>query len=178
MAEVGTTTLVITGVSGSGKSTVGQLVAQELHWRFAEGDDFHSEANLAKMRAGHPLDDADRWPWLRSIADWISEQERAGEPAVVTCSALKRAYRDRLRDGHPSVLFVLIDVPAEVLRERLAARKDHFMPASLLESQLATLEALDPEKPGLLVSGTTSPAQVSADLIAEVRRLGRLGPLS
>ena len=155
-----TTTAVVMGVSGSGKTTVARAVADRQGWRFAEGDDFHPPANVAKMAAGHPLDDGDRDPWLAALADWIGARERAGESSVLTCSALKRAYRDRLRAGHPSVLFLHVDVPVEVLRERLARRRGHYMPASLLDSQLATLEPLAPDEPGARVDGTGDPDQV------------------
>ena len=100
-APPGTTTIVVMGVSGSGKSTVADRLVDRLGWEFAEGDDFHPPENVAKMRAGHPLDDEDRWPWLRRLAAWIGEHEQAGRSVVVTCSALKRSYRDLLCDGHP-----------------------------------------------------------------------------
>jgi gluconokinase len=155
-----TTTAVVMGVSGSGKTTVARALADRQGWLFAEGDDFHPAANVAKMAAGHPLDDSDRAPWLDALADWIGARERAGESCVLTCSALKRAYRDRLRDGHPSVLFLQVDVPVDVLRARLSHRRDHYMPASLLDSQLATLEPLAPDEPGARVDGTGDPDQV------------------
>ena len=157
-----TTTAVVMGVSGSGKTTVARALADRQGWRFAEGDDFHPPANVAKMAAGHPLDDSDRTPWLAALADWIGARERAGESSVLTCSALKRAYRDRLRAGHPSVLFLHVDVPVEVLRERLAQRRGHYMPASLLDSQLATLEPLAADEPGARIDGTGDPEQVVA----------------
>ena len=127
-----TTTIVVMGVSGSGKSTVAAELVARTGWVFAEGDDFHPEANVAKMHAGTPLTDDDRWPWLAAVAAWIGEQESAGLDAIVTCSALKRAYRDVLRDGHPSVWFAHITVPPDVLGDRLAHRTGHFMPPSLL----------------------------------------------
>src|SRR3954452_16740440 len=148
-----TTTIVVMGVSGAGKSTVAAELVKRLGWDFAEGDEFHPPENVEKMRAGIPLDDEDRWPWLRRLAEWIGEHEAAGANAVVTCSALKRAYRDLLRDGHPSVWFAHVDVPREVLAERLAQRKGHFMPPSLLDSQLATLERLGEGEPGDVIAG-------------------------
>lgn len=132
--------LLITGVSGSGKSTVGELLAQRLGWVYAEGDDFHPEANLAKMVAGHPLTDADRRPWLANIGAWIDKTTAAGQPAVVSCSALKRAYRDQLRDGRPNVRLVYLDADRQTITARLAARRGHFFPAKLLDSQFADLE--------------------------------------
>ncbi|HSY15696.1 MAG TPA: gluconokinase, partial [Jatrophihabitantaceae bacterium] len=131
---------VVMGVSGTGKSTIAALLASKLGWPMAEGDDFHSAANVAKMHAGHPLTDEDRWPWLHSIADWIGERERAGDGGVVTCSALKRAYRNLLVDGHPDVRFVCLVGSRALLADRIGHREGHFMPASLLDSQLDTLE--------------------------------------
>ena len=110
------------GVSGSGKSTVAATLVDRLGWEFAEGDDFHPAANVEKMRAGHPLDDEDRWPWLRSLAAWIGEHERAGRNVVVTCSALKRSYRDLLCDGHPSVWFAHVTADPDLIRERIEHR--------------------------------------------------------
>jgi gluconokinase len=156
------------GVSGSGKSTVAAGLAERLGWEFAEGDDFHPAENVAKMRAGIPLDDEDRWPWLRAVADWIGERERAGRSVVVTCSALRRSYRDVLRDGHPSVWFAHVSVDPDLLRDRLGRRTGHYMPASLLDSQLATLEPLAEDEPGMRVSGDGPPDAVVADLAGRV----------
>ncbi|MBV9593453.1 MAG: gluconokinase [Actinobacteria bacterium] len=142
---------VIMGASGTGKSTVAGLLAHRLGWPSAEGDDFHSAANVAKMHAGHPLTDADRWPWLRTVAAWIGEREAAGTGGIVTCSALKRSYRDLLRDGHPDVRFVCLVGDRDLIRQRMEHRTDHFMPPSLLDSQLATLEPLQPDEPGGVV---------------------------
>lgn len=166
MTHTGTTTLVIMGVSGSGKTTIARALVERLGWTFAEGDDFHPPANVEKMRAGHPLDDEDRWPWLRSVAAWIGEQEAAGENVILTSSALKRAYRDLLREGHPSVLFVHVDVPADVLRKRLVSRTGHYMPASLLDSQLAILEPLQPDEPGFPVPADEPPDEVADRVVA------------
>jgi gluconokinase len=162
----GTTTIVVMGVSGSGKSTVAATLVDRLGWEFAEGDDFHPPANVAKMHAGQPLDDDDRWPWLRSLAAWIGEQERAGRSVVVTCSALKRSYRDLLRKGHPSVWFAHVTADPDLIRERIEHRTGHYMPASLLDSQLATLEPLADDEPGARVSGAGSPPSVVAELLA------------
>lgn len=172
MTGAGTTTVVVMGVAGSGKSTVGRELVKRLGWEFAEGDDFHPPANVAKMRPGHPLDDDDRWPWLRTIADWIGEREAAGQNAIVTCSALKRAYRDLLGSGHPSVHFVHVDVPTDVLRERMGRRQDHYMPPSLLDSQLATLERLQPDEPGFAVAGDGPLDEVADRVVDELRERG------
>ena len=128
------------GVSGSGKSTIGSLLAQRLGWQYAEADDFHPDANLAKMVAGDPLDDEDRRPWLANIAAWIEASASAGRPAVVSCSALKRAYRDMLRDGRPDIRLVYLDADKQTIRQRLSTRRGHFFPAALLDSQFADLE--------------------------------------
>ena len=162
----GTTTIVVMGVSGSGKSTVAATLVDRLGWEFAEGDDFHPPENVEKMRAGHPLDDDDRWPWLRSLAAWIGEHERAGRSVVVTCSALKRTYRDLLREGHPSVWFAHVTASPELIRDRMEHRTGHYMPPSLLDSQLATLEPLGDDEPGARVSGAGSPPSVVTELLA------------
>jgi gluconokinase len=160
-----TTSIVVMGVSGSGKTSAARELTRQLGWEYIEGDDLHPEANVAKMAAGTPLDDDDRWPWLRQIAQVIGEHEAAGTSLVITCSALKRAYRDLLRDGHPSVWFAHVDVSREVLAERLAQRTGHFMPPSLLDSQLATLEQLEPDEPGAAISGAGAAADVAASVI-------------
>jgi gluconokinase len=160
-----TTSIVVMGVSGSGKSTVAAGLADRLGWEFAEGDDFHPAENVAKMRAGTPLDDEDRWPWLRRLAGWIGEHEQAGRSVVVTCSALKRSYRDLLREGHPSVWFAHVTVDAELLRDRVANRTGHYMPPSLLDSQLAALQPLGDDEPGADISGAGSPDAVVEELL-------------
>lgn len=162
----GTACLVVMGVSGSGKTTVARAVADTLGWEFAEGDRLHPPENIAKMRRGVPLTDADRWPWLDRVGDWLDVQAAKDEPGVVTCSALRRSYRDLLAADRPWVRFCLVDVPEEVLVRRLTGREDHFMPASLLASQLATLEPLQADEPGFVVDGT-KPVQ---DVVDEVRR--------
>ncbi len=169
-APPSTTSVVVMGVSGSGKSTVAEGLVDRLGWEFAEGDDFHPPANVAKMRSGQPLDDDDRWPWLRRLADWIGEREQAGRPVVVTCSALKRSYRDLLRNGHPSVWFAHVTVDPDLLRERVAGRTGHYMPASLVESQLAALEPLQDDEPGAAISGGGAPAVVVDELLSVLAR--------
>lgn len=156
-----TVTLVVTGVSGVGKTSVAAELAARTGWTFLEGDDLHLDAKRAKMAAGIPLDDRDRTPWLRRIAEWIGDQEAAGVDAVVACSALRRVYRDLLRTGHPSVRFVHLIAPATLIGDRLAARQGHFMPASLLQSQLGALEPLEPDEPGVEVDVTGSPGAVA-----------------
>ncbi len=132
--------LVIMGVSGSGKSTVGRPLAARLGWPFKEGDDLHPPANIAKMKAGIPLDDADRAPWLAAIAAWIDGQAAAGLPGVVTCSALKRAYRVQLTAARPQLRIVFLRGSQAVIAARVARRQHHFMPSSLLASQFADLQ--------------------------------------
>ena len=139
------TALVVMGVSGSGKSTIGSELATRLQWPYADGDTFHSPENVAKMAVGIPLTDTDRWPWLRVVERWMSEKLRAGSSCVVACSALRKSYRDLLRgaaEGVPgaAVRFVFLDVDRDLLRHRLIARHGHFMHADMLDSQLATLE--------------------------------------
>jgi len=164
-SSTATSSIVVMGVSGSGKTTVAVALADRLGWEFAEGDDFHPAENVAKMRAGTPLDDDDRWPWLRRLAAWIGEHEQDGRSVVVTCSALKRSYRDLLREGHPSVWFAHVTVDAELLRDRVGNRTGHYMPPSLLDSQLAALEPLGDDEPGADISGAGSPDTVVEDLL-------------
>ncbi|MDM4762422.1 gluconokinase [Galbitalea sp. SE-J8] len=163
------------GVAGSGKSTLAATLAERLGWPFAEGDALHPEANVAKMAAGTPLTDEDRWPWLERVAAWIRQREEAGEPGVVTCSALKRAYRDVLRT--PNSAFVYLHGPREVLAERLATRSGHFMPPSLLDSQLDTLEPLETDEVGIQVDVELEP-EAAADLVIATLGLERsAGPV-
>ncbi|MEW2498892.1 gluconokinase [Amycolatopsis sp. NPDC047767] len=149
------TVIVVMGVSGSGKTTVGEALAEHLGVEYAEADSFHSKANIEKMSAGHALTDADREPWLQAIAHWIAEHQESG--GVVSSSALKRRYRDELRAGG-NVWFLHLHGDRDVLAERMQTRKGHFMPVSLLDSQLADLEPLQPDEPGLVLEITESPA--------------------
>ncbi|SDO88092.1 gluconate kinase, SKI family [Nakamurella panacisegetis] len=151
------TVVVVMGVAGSGKTTVAQELGAALGWRVAEADDFHSPANVAKMAAGVPLTDEDRWPWLASIVDWINSID---DNAVVTCSALKRIYRDRLVQAAARVRFLHLSGSHDTVGVRMAARSGHFMPTSLLDSQFATLEPLQPGEDGVAVSIEGSPEQV------------------
>jgi gluconokinase len=172
-AQASTRTIVLMGVSGSGKSTVMAELAKRLGWPTAEGDTFHSKENIAKMAAGHALTDEDRWPWLRSIAAWIGERETAGENGLVTCSALRRTYRDLLREGHPSVAFACLTAPTEVLAERIEGRTGSFMPVSLLQSQLDTLEPLAADEPGVTLPPDRPVAELAGRIIHDlVRRPG------
>lgn len=143
--------LVMMGVSGSGKTTIGCRVAGRLSWPFKEGDDLHPPANIAKMKAGKPLTNADRAPWLAAVARWIDGWRCANVSGVITCSALKRAYRRDLAQGRPEVRFVYLTGDAPLLEKRLADRHGHFMPASLLASQLADLEAPAPDEGAIVV---------------------------
>jgi gluconokinase len=156
-----TTCLVVMGVAGSGKSTVARLLADRLDRPMAEADEFHPEANIAKMRSGTPLTDADREPWLRALRDWISEHDAAGQGTVVTCSALKRSYRDLLRGATARVRFVHLNGTREVIGDRMAARSGHFMPPSLLDSQFADLEPLGDDEDGVTVDVDASPEQIA-----------------
>jgi gluconokinase len=155
--------LVLMGVSGSGKSTVAALVAGRLGWDFEEGDDLHSPANIARMHAGHPLDDEDRMPWLAEVAAWIQERTDADRPGIITCSALKRSYRDVLRGEH--VIFVHVAGSQEEIAARLASRHGHYMASSLLESQFATLEPPAPDERSITVDINTSAAQEAAEIV-------------
>ncbi|KBZ62317.1 hypothetical protein K875_03238 [Mycobacterium [tuberculosis] TKK-01-0051] len=144
----GSAPVVVMGVSGSGKSTVGAALAQRWRVPFVDADTLHPAANIAKMAAGEPLDDDDRYPWLERVGDWLAAHR---DGAVVSCSALKRKYRDQLRARCPGVEFLHLSGPAELIGARLAARTDHFMPAALLRSQLDTLEPLGPDEAGMTV---------------------------
>lgn len=139
------TTLVVMGVSGSGKSTVGAAIAQRLRVPFADADDFHPPANIAKMSAGHPLDDTDRYPWLETIGQWLADHSEGG---VMSCSALKRTYRDQLRAHCAQLRFVYLAGTPELIGRRQASRPGHFMPTSLLASQFETLEPLGADERG------------------------------
>ncbi len=140
--------VVVMGVTGSGKSTVGTALAARVGVPFADADDFHSPENVAKMRSGVPLTDVDRRPWLLAIGAWLAEQENG---AVVTCSALKRVYRDTLREAAPTITFLHLDGDKETVRQRVGSREGHFMPTSLVDSQFADLEPLGADERGIVV---------------------------
>ena len=154
------------GVAGSGKSTILKRIGERWGWRSAEADDFHPAANVAKMAAGRPLTDDDRWPWLSALADWIGARERAGENGVLTCSALRRAYRDVLRDGHASVRFIHLVAAVETLQTRVEQRLGHYMPASLVGTQLETLEPLEADEPGMVTSSERPVDRIIDDIEA------------
>jgi gluconokinase len=160
--------VVVTGVSGAGKTAIAEGIVAATGWVFAEGDSFHPPANVAKMRSGRGLDDEDRWPWLAALRDWIAEQARAGMSTVVTCSALRRVYRDVLREGNPAVRFCALQVDGDLLRRRVQSREGHFMPASLLASQLDLLEPLAADEPGVQVDASGEVAVVVRRALASL----------
>ena len=157
--------LLITGVSGSGKTTIGSLLAGRLGWEYAEADSFHPAANIEKMSAGHPLTDEDRWPWLDNIGHWIDQTTAKGRPGVVTSSALKRVYRDRLLQGRPQVRLIYLDVDRDTVARRLTARNGHFFPPELLDSQFRDLEPPTDDEHPVRVSVQGEPLAIAEQLI-------------
>lgn len=168
------TCLVVMGVSGAGKTTVARVLADRLGWPMAEGDDFHPETSVAKMRAGVPLTDADREPWLRTLRKWIEVRAEEGQSSVMTCSALKQSYRDMLRGSgerasEVRVRFLHLQGDEAEIGERMVTRTGHFMPTTLLESQLADLEPLGPEEDGVVVDVDAAPEALAETAL---RKLG------
>jgi gluconokinase len=161
--------VVVMGVSGCGKTTVARELSARTGLLFAEADDFHSASSVERMRAGVPLDDADRQPWLRELAAWQAAQHAQGVSTVLACSALRRSYRDILRSGVADLEFVHLAGPAEVIRERLAQRTGHYMPTSLLESQIATLELLEPDEPGVVLDVSRPTQQLVSEAIRRLK---------
>jgi gluconokinase len=160
--------LVVMGVSGSGKSTIGDSLAKRLHWRYEDGDEFHPASNVAKMSAGQPLTDEDRWPWLQAIADEIDRLSASGERAVIACSALKRSYRGILVHGRDDVRIVFRDGTQDLIAERLAARKGHFMPPGLLASQFRTLERPCADERPITVSIDGPVARIVDEIVSQL----------
>lgn len=158
--------VVVMGPSGVGKTTVAKLIAERVGWRFAEADAFHPPANIDKMSKGVPLTDDDRWPWLALIRDWMSDEAAAGRDSVVTCSALKRSYRDVLRGAHARVRFVALTASAKLVEARMAERKGHYMPVSLLASQFAALEPLAGDEDGVEIDVGADAATVTTRVLA------------
>ena len=157
--------IVVMGVSGTGKTTVAHIIRDLTGRSFAEADDFHPESNVAKMAAGTPLTDEDRDPWLRSLAAWLSAEHRAGRQTVITCSALKRSYRDILRGAEGRVVFAHLSGPADIIEARMRSREGHFMPASLLPSQLEALEPLQADEAGRTFTITGDPELIAAAVL-------------
>lgn len=168
--------LVIMGVSGSGKSTVAVELAARLGWTFEEGDRLHPEANVAKMHAGIPLTDADRQPWLEAVAAWIDGQRASGQPGIITCSALKRSYRQIVIGDRPEARLVYLRGSRDLIAERLSGRSGHFMPASLLQSQIDTLEEPRPEEDSLTADIGPPPGEVADQIIRQLRATAAVGP--
>lgn len=163
------TIIVVMGVSGSGKTTVAAMLAGALGARFLEGDDVHPRANVEKMKSGTPLTDADRLPWLKSIAREIDDWRAQGEKGVVTCSALKRAYRAIIVGDRPEVALVYLRGSRDLIQHRMAARHEHFMPVGLLDSQFATLQQPEPDEHPIIVDVQGGPSDIVAEIM---RRLG------
>ena len=169
--------IVLLGVSGSGKSTVGAKLAPPLGATFLEGDAYHSSGNIAKMRAGRPLEDTDRWPWLEKIGHAMAGHMQQGRSVVAACSALRRSYRDALtRAARRPLIFIHLTIDPAILEARMKARRQHFMPVSLLESQLATLEPLAADEPGTEIPeiGTTQQTVAAIERWLKLRATGHL----
>ena len=163
--------IVVMGVAGTGKTSIGKAVAEELGAAFVEGDEFHPKANIDKMSSGIPLDDDDRRPWLETLAGKIRELDAEGERSVTACSALRRLYRDWLRQGHPDLFFVHLHTDYDVLLDRMQKR-EHFMPPSLLQSQFDTLEMLEDDEAGVVVDVRMSIDEVLGEALAGIRAAG------
>jgi gluconokinase len=161
--------VVVMGVSGCGKTTVAQGISERTGLPYGEADRFHPPENIAKMESGTPLTDEDRWPWLRELASWMAAQSAQGFSTVIACSALRRSYRDVLRNGPPGLQFVHLHGDPELIRTRMSSRSGHFMPASLLQSQLDTLEPLQDDEDGLVLDLALAPEELVDEAI---RRLG------
>ncbi|MBD9735706.1 gluconokinase [Streptomyces sp. H28] len=167
----GNRVVVVMGVTGTGKTTIGVLLAARFGVPYAEGDDFHSRANIAKMSSGAPLTDEDRGPWLDAIGAWA--RDRAGAGGVISGSALRRAYRDRVRATAPGIVFVHLTGDRELIESRLAHRQGHFMPTELLASQLAALQPLEPDEAGVTVDVSGTPEETTDRVVDALRELER-----
>ncbi|HZG04670.1 MAG TPA: gluconokinase [Streptomyces sp.] len=167
--------VAVMGVAGTGKTTIGPLIAARLGVPYAEGDDFHPAANIAKMTAGTPLTDEDRLPWLDGIGAWARGREGLG--GVVSCSALKRSYRDRLRAAAPHLVFVHLTGDRRLIEDRMSRRTGHFMPTALLDSQFATLEPLEPDEAGVAVDVSGSPEEITERAVGALRAHRQRQPL-
>lgn len=165
------THLVVMGVAGSGKSTVAQALHRRLGWPLAEGDDFHPPENIAKMSSGQPLTDDDRWPWLDLIVAWTADEDAQGKSTIVTCSALRRIYRERLSAAPGRTLFLHLTGTQELLGERMSARTDHFMPPTLLPSQFATLEPLEADEFGVDVNVDADTSDIVHEAVVRLNLL-------
>ena len=161
--------LVVMGVSGVGKTTIARALDEHLHWPFQEGDELHPPANVEKMRAGTPLTDADREPWLAAVAHWVEARRIAGRGGIITCSALKRGYRDTIVRGHADVRILYLRADRALIAERLAQRQHHYMPASLLDSQLGTLQEPTADERPIVVAVHRAPADTVAEILADLR---------
>ncbi len=161
--------LIVMGVSGSGKTTIGEQLAGHIGWRYEDADTFHPASNVAKMSAGQPLTDEDRWPWLRAIADEIDRTIAAGERVVIGCSALRRVYRDVLVHGRDDIRIVYLDGTQDLIAGRLGERKGHFMPPGLLTSQFRTLEPPAPDEHAVTVSIDASAETIVDDILKQLK---------
>lgn len=165
--------LVVMGVSGAGKTTIAERLAERLGWPMGDADEYHSEASVEKMEAGTPLTDEDRVPWLGEVRDWIDEQSTKRQNTVMACSALKRSYRDILREADAHVVFVHLSADHDVLASRIGSRKGHFMPSRLLESQIEDLESLDSDEAGITVDVADSPERITETILRELHIVGQ-----
>jgi gluconokinase len=164
--------ILVMGVSGAGKTTIGKLLAERLGWEFADGDQFHPPANVERMRSGVPLTDQDRQPWLEAIAAWVDEIRRNDGQAVTAASVLKRSYRDIVIGERPDVRLVFLEGSRELIAQRVAARRGHYMPASLLDSQFDTLEPPGPDENAIRVSIDPPPEQIVSHIVEQLRAEG------
>lgn len=164
--------ILLMGVAGSGKSTLGEALAHEFAWPYRDADSFHPPANIDKMSRGEALTDADRWPWLDAIAAWIDARRTADQRGIVSCSALKRAYRDRLLAGRPDVRLVYLQGDKQLIGARMARREGHFMPTALLDSQFATLEEPSADELPIIAPISASPRRIAESILAAIAQSG------